>query len=230
MAFPTTYAGWVQIIKDWIDVDELSDSKIQVCLDLGHTTLNSDLNSQLMESQAPITVVTAGVPLDLLAHVPDYSRIRVLSSGQNGQPLLGLPFNEYQKRVGNSYVDGAPYWGEPDHPWFYSIEAMQLYVWPPAAATSALELSYYKIVTPLGAGVESNEFTDHHPDLLLYAACLEVSRFIVEDERIPVWQQAYEAGVLRANEEAKAAKMGSTPLRRMVNLYQTRGTYPGVWG
>jgi hypothetical protein len=65
-----------------------------------------------------------------------------------------------------------------------------------------------------------NVFTVNHPDLLLYASCLEGSRFIVEDERIPVWNDAYNQGLINANLVAKQSKLGSVPLKRGVNLYK----------
>lgn len=227
MAYPTTYATWVDLIKDWIDVDDLSDSQIQVCLDLGQTHLNKNLNSQFMEALDTITVAVSDVPIDLLAQIPDYNRVRVISSSQNGRPLLPLPYNEFQMKVSQYYWDGQVYYAAPQWPWWYAIEAMQLYIWPPAGVASELEVSYYKKVPHLATGVDSNTFTLYHPDLLIYAACAEVSKFIVEDERVPLWQASRDDGITQANAEAKDAKMGSTPLRRQVTMFQTVGTQFG---
>jgi|SRR5215471_2551236 len=217
----TTYAGWLNGLKQWIDVDDLTDDIFATCLQLAQVRLNRELNSQWMEGNAPLTVVTPGIPLSLISGIPDYNRVRLVVSSQNLLPLEVQAFNEYQLKVSELYGQGVAPSPTSELPCWYAIESLSLYVAPYAAADSTLTVYYYKQITPISPTNDSNVFTQKHFDCMLYASCLEVSRFIVEDERIPVWQTAYDDAIAKINSTAVRSKLGSTPLRRV----QPGGTY-----
>lgn len=212
----TTYAGWLAGLKAWIDSDDLSDDVFAVCLLLAQTRLNRELDSQYMEAVAVIPVITSGLPIPLMTAVPDYNRVRLVTSSQNLLPLESLAFNEYQMHVSGKYGDGSPIGDNSDKPGEYAIEGLSLYVVPYASGGSTLTIHYYKKVPPIGPTLNTNVFTESHFDALLFASCLEVSRYIVEDERIPVWEAAYQNAVQSIGTVAAQSKLGSTPLRRQV--------------
>lgn len=54
------------------------------------------------------------------------------------------------------------------------------------------ELVYYERPEPLSTDNQTNWITQHAPQLLLFAALLEAAPFLKNDERIPVWQAAYD--------------------------------------
>lgn len=231
MAYPTTYTAWIDYLKDMIDVEDLTDAQIGISLDLAQTRLQRELNSQYMEATLPIVVASATLPIDLAAEAPLFDRMILLASSQNGLPLEAVPFDQYQKMYGEAYWDGSTPVDFPATPLFYSIAAQQLYTFAPAAVDSTLTLTYYTKVPHLETTAqETNVFSINHPDLLTFAACVEISGFIVEDERIPVWQGRYADALAKANENAKDSKLGSTPLRRRVTMYQTSGSNVWPWG
>lgn len=61
---------------------------------------------------------------------------------------------------------------------------------PPSAL--AFEVSYYGI-EPLSSDNQSNYFTRHAPQALLYGALLQSAPFLKNDERIAMWQGKYDA-------------------------------------
>lgn len=61
---------------------------------------------------------------------------------------------------------------------------------PPSALE--FEVSYYGI-EPLSSDNQSNYFTRHAPQALLYATLLQSAPFLKNDERIPMWQGQYSA-------------------------------------
>jgi len=215
MAFPTTYVDWIALVKDWCDVDDMSDARIQVCISLAELRLNRELNSQWMEANITIPVVNAN-PINLSVSVPSYNRVRLVVAGTNGVPLVTLALNEFQKLVAGQNATGASSGLQPQ---FYCIEGNNLLLFPVASVASNILLYYYTQVAPLSATVNSNVFSTKHADVLLYACALEVSKFIVEDERIPVWESAYLQALDASNNVAKNSKMGSTPLKREITLY-----------
>lgn len=213
MAYPTDYAGWIELVKDFLDIDDLSDDRIQTFLSLGQTRLNRELNSQWMEAEAPLTVATFGVAIPIMTSIPDFNRILLVTPNTGSEPLDVVAYNEYKKLVALNSAGAAP-------PINYAIQNQLLYVYPYPGVGDIFNISYYMMVPELSLAISTNIFTDHHPDALLYASCLEGARFIVEDERIPIWNNAYNLALDTSNNVAKNAKMGSTPLKRQINLYR----------
>jgi hypothetical protein len=211
MAFPIDYDGWVALLKDFLDVDDFNDDKLGTFLSLAQTRLNRELNSQYMEGYAnPIISGGSGI-IDLFTAVPDFNRVRLVTTVSTAKPLDVLAINEYYDYVNKGYTSGDPRW--------YTIEALSLNTLPYAADGEMLELYYYVKVPEISESNPDNIFTTYHPDALLYASCLEGSRFIVEDERVPMWNDAYNQALDNANLVAKQSKLGSTPLKRQISLY-----------
>jgi hypothetical protein len=216
MAYPTDYSGWVDFVRNYLDVDDFDNDRVGGFLSLAQTRLNRELNSQWMEKDAQLTIVNSTGGVHILPTVTDYNRVRLVSPVVGDLPLDVLAFNEYKKYVASNSAAGQT----PTH---YSIEGQKLYVYPLPAVGDVFDFYYYVFVPEIASGSqETNIFTDHHPDMLLYASCLEGSRFIVEDERIPTWNSAYNQGLDSSNGVAKNAKMGSTPLKRNITLYRVK--------
>jgi len=210
MAFPTTLNGWIAYVRNWIGADEYSDAQIGNFLDLAQVRMNTDLMSFYMEKLFSYTVLAAGLnqPINLVTVLPDFGKIRLVSV-QGVGPLDVAALNEYVAKAQNPnntyYV-----------PRIYSIDANKLYIWPWPAEGDIVDIHYYEKVPLLSATINSNTFTLKHPDLLLYASSLEAAPYMVEDERIPVWESKYMTGVLIANAASNKIKLGSTPLLRRV--------------
>ena len=62
---------------------------------------------------------------------------------------------------------------------------------PTPAVDTPAEIAYYEFPQPLDADNQTNWLTAYAPTLLLYAALLEATQFIKNDERIATWQNAY---------------------------------------
>ncbi|RPJ53186.1 MAG: hypothetical protein EHM23_31450 [Acidobacteria bacterium] len=211
MAFPTTTSGWTAYVRNWIGADEYSDAQIGNFLDLAHVRLNTDLMSYPMEKLFHHTILEPDheQPIDLTAVIPDFGKIRLVSV-QGVGPLDVAALNEYvtkeQNYVLSDYI-----------PEMYNIDANKLYIWPWPGTDAVVDIHYYEKVPVLSETVNSNTFTLHHPDLLLYAASLEAAPYMVEDERIAVWENKYTMGVMTANANVTKIKMGSTPLLRKIS-------------
>ena len=218
MPFPTSYTGWIELLRDWVDVDDLIDAQIETSLSLAQLRLNKECDSQWIESSAAIPVVTGGLPLYLPTEVPDYDRVRLVVSSGNNLPLTGLSLVEFQKLIAASTANGL-YTPSGGLPYAFNIEGQNLNVFPAAAAGSTLTLYYYREEPEITSAASSNVWTDHHPDLLISASVLEISKFIVEDERIPTWENSYQSQLNSANLNAQQARLGMTPLKRNITMY-----------
>jgi hypothetical protein len=149
-----------------------------------------------------------GEPISLILEIPDFNKIRLVSV-QGVGPLDVAALNEYVEKAQDlTNTDITPQ--------LYNIDAANLYIWPWPAEDAIVDIHYYEKVPLLSSVLDSNTFSYYHPDMLLYAASLEAAAYMVEDERIPVWESKYVAGVATNNAASTKIKMGSTPLKRQI--------------
>lgn len=205
------YAGWIAGVKDWIDTDDFTDAQIDVFLKLAHSRMNTDLRAYHMEKSDNYTVLAGDVTngyITLTDIASDFNGVRQISVGTYNTETITI--NEYRKKV----AEEAPYESDFYH---FCIDAGRLYFYPAVEAGAVIYLDYWEEVPDLASGTqESNTFTTYYSNILLYASCLEAAPYLVDDERVPTWQTAYETLVTRENADVARKKMGSTPLRRQI--------------
>ncbi len=101
------------------------------------------------------------------------------------------------------------------------IEDTQLYLWPTPTTTDgepfAVDFSFIYDPIPLGANVSGDADTQflltRHPDLYLYGALVESAPYYQHDDRLPLWEQRYQAAVTSVNIERERAKFSGSPKR-----------------
>jgi hypothetical protein len=64
---------------------------------------------------------------------------------------------------------------------------------PTPDAAYNFEVLYYERIQPLDATNQTNWFTIYAPQALLYGSLLQAMPFLKNDERMPMWQQQYDA-------------------------------------
>lgn len=208
MGWPTTFDEWIERVKKWLDVPDLDDDVFGFCLDSANERLNRDLNSQWMENTYEFTVVDPSEPIDIESEIPDYNRMRLVTiRGQ--KPLVAVALNEYRsEKITNTSTT----------PRVYCVSGMQLMIWPEPAEDDIIDIDYYVKVPALSSNKASNVFSTKHPDALLYAALLEATPYIVEDERLTTWSTFYNNIREAINVTADRANKGSTPLKREIKV------------
>jgi hypothetical protein len=72
---------------------------------------------------------------------------------------------------------------------------------PTPNAAYDLEVLYYELPALLDATQQTNWLTEYAPNLLLYAALLEATPFLKNDERITTWQNYYQSAANALNTE-----------------------------
>jgi hypothetical protein len=83
---------------------------------------------------------------------------------------------------------------------------------PTPDAAYPAELVYYEEPALLDNSNQTNFITQYMPNLLLYAALLEATPFLKNDERIGVWQAQYDraAGMYDGQSKADMVNRSST--------------------
>mgnify|MGYP000547038202 FL=1 len=110
-----------------------------------------------------------------------------------------------------SYEYCRNYWpdeSETATPEFYADYDYQNWlITPTPNAASNLEILYYEQPALLGDDFQSNWLTEYAPDVLLYAALLEATPFLKNDERVPMWREMYDRAAQALNGEDLAKIM-----------------------
>jgi len=89
-----------------------------------------------------------------------------------------------------------------DQPEFYADYNYFNWVFAPTPdSTYPFEVLYYELPELLDDVNQTNWLTDHAPNALLHASLLQSTRFLKNDQRIPVWQQNYQEDLQKLNGE-----------------------------
>jgi len=86
------------------------------------------------------------------------------------------------------------------------------FVFGPKAQDGTLKGIYYAKKDPLRT-TDPSWYATNAPEVLLYGSLLEAAPFLINDERIPVWQMFFDEGVLTLKEEQKNAEHSQGSLR-----------------
>lgn len=213
MAFPTTYAGWLAYIRDWLSADEYSEAQIGSFLDLAQLRLNREMESYHMEGRAPIVTIDLN-PINILSVVPDFNKVRLVSVYDWG-PLDVLSIGEIKKLWMN---EGALGYHRNPYIRGYAIDAGELYISPIWGVGETIDFLYYKEIPPLSTSVPTNVFSLKHQDALLYASLLAGAPYMRDNEDIKIWEEQYAMALMTGNESSKHIKMGSSPLVREMRI------------
>lgn len=136
------------------------------------------------------TVLTPGAAV---LEKPDRWRDTV-SMTLNNEPLLSRAY-EYLRSF---WPDEAA----RDTPRFYSdYDYNHWLLAPTPVAAGTLEIAYYEMPRLLDDENQENWLTKYAPNALLYAALLEATPFLKNDERIGTWQNNYDRAAQALNGE-----------------------------
>jgi hypothetical protein len=104
-----------------------------------------------------------------------------------------------------SYEYIRSYWPNPTTtgtPRFYAdYDYSHWLIAPTPSSALPMEILYYEIPPLLDDSNQTNWFTEYAPNALLYAALLEATPFLKNDERIATWEGFYNRAVAALNGE-----------------------------
>lgn len=75
-------------------------------------------------------------------------------------------------------------------PLYYTVlgSEIELLPAPESTNTTPMEMTYYQDIPSLSATNTTNWLLTRHPDAYLYASLVEASPYLVDDERVAIWQ------------------------------------------
>lgn len=161
--------------------------------------LNSELRVGQMETSATLALTNGAAALPA-----NFLEVRTASAGDYSLSLAPL---DYAK-------DRLPGSGTPI---YYTLSGSQITTFP--SGTGNLSLLYYAKIPNLGPGTATNWLLTDYPGVYLYGALSEAASYMMDDNRIPVWESRFadalknlksrDAGARYAN--SRAFVSGPTP-------------------
>lgn len=110
------------------------------------------------------------------------------------------------------------FWPDPSEtgrPQFYADYNFNNWLLAPTPdAAYRVEVNYYELPPLLDDTVQTNWLTEQAPQLLLYAALLEATPFLKNDERISTWQSMYDRAAAMLNGEDLAKILDRAAVRK----------------
>lgn len=202
MATTTTFASLQTDLRRYLErgftaaSDQLVYEQLPRLINLAERRIARELKIQGL-----INVVTATMTVGQAVYAkPD--RWRDTVSFNIG---TGSGNNTYTQIFPRSYEYVREYWPDrtqTDQPLFYADYDYEHWIVSPTPdAAYPFEVLVYQLLPLLDDANQTNWLTEYAPQVLLYAALLEATPFLKNDERIPTWQQMYDRALQAINGE-----------------------------
>lgn len=185
----TTWTELTAAVADWLGRTDLTTPIANDYVPLAEAEIKRRVRRMTSTATLSITAATLTGPTDLAE--PISLRLSTSSPSLDFPLKLCTPAMLAEVRARNNDVAGRP-----THYAFYNA---QLQFAPIPDQTYSAILVYYQQLTALGAGNATNTVLSQAPDAYLYGALLASARYLEHDERVPQWQQAFDAAIEQLN-------------------------------
>lgn len=184
----STYADFRTGVLKMIDGDNvnsqaLAQDTLDLLIALGESRVYRELRCSAMEADLSATVAAgkAPIPADLIA-------LKIAWFSED-RPLEIVSERDMRKRSRGQFGSDVRQVAQAGE---------SLIFLPPATDGEVLEGRYYQRPAALKTGAMPGAFV-RYPEVYLYGALAESAPFIGDDDRIPMWNQTYQAWLDSAN-------------------------------
>lgn len=185
-----TYSELVTAVGNWMARSDLS-ARIPEFIAMAEAKFNRELLVRQMEQRSTTFVDTTSDSPEFVTLPADFQSMRrICLAGVIGKPTLQYlsPTELYDSRI-QCFGDDA---GQPQ---FFTVIDNEIELLPIPGDDYEIEIIYRKNIPALSSSNTTNWLLTLAPDLYLYGALREAAVFMQEDERLPVWADAYQGAV-----------------------------------
>lgn len=204
-----TYSELQSAVGDWLNRTDLT-AVIPSFVALTETNLNRTLRVRDMITRATLTWNEAVCPLpaDFLEL---YSLEQTFPPDSSTVPPLRYVGVEELKQIKSTLTPGLTRW--------YTIWGNYIELFPApnglnesATTNYAMTLTYYASIPSLSGSQATNWLLQKSPDAYLYGALLQASPYLKNDERLQIWDAAYQRAINALQTDSERAMRPTTYL------------------
>ena len=190
--------------------DTVTAADVPNFIELAEARINRDLRVRQMEATTDPTayLTTAGVAT--LALPSDFMEPRELFLATS--PITPL---SYLTPPSLTQAHGADPAGKPEH---FTVIGSNLKFGPVPGAAYGVALTYYQRIPALSDDAPTNWLLTLSPDVYLYAALIEASPYLKNDERMATWADLYQRAIGAITAKDQAARWGGASLQVSVDV------------
>ena len=189
-----TYTNLKLAVADWLHRSDLT-SQIVDFISLAEEKMWHDLRVREMENDTTVSTTsrTVALPTGLL-------EIRRAYINTNPPKLIKFMSPE---QIMNNYNASN---GEPK---YYTIVGSNIQFERTPDSSYSVYLQYYKKLTALSGSNATNDILTYYPSVYLFGTLLQAAAYMVDDIRVPLWEQKYRDAVDMANYQAVHGSFGN---------------------
>ena len=177
-----TFAELKIKVADWMQRTDL-DAVTGDFINLAMHKIERAFNFNCM-----MAIETGTISTDLIPEPTRYQEVKTLMMTINSQQIY-LPKLTYPALLA-SFPYGSTLTGSPEA-FAYKPSASTLVIRPYPNTSYDYELVYWATTQDLTSDSDTNWWLTNAWELLMYGALVEGMNYIVDSERLPVWQQRY---------------------------------------
>ena len=198
-----TYGTLKTAVSNWLDRDDLS-LRIPEFISLCEAIFNRTLRIRPME-----TTITDNTPSGTKEEALPTGYLQLREIHLNTSPIVSLsyitPEIMYRIRAGSTNA----------RPNSYSILGENILFGPTPDSAIEYTMTYYKALASLSDDDPTNWALLNAPDLYLYGTLLQAEPFLMNDDRVPLWERAFRQTIADLQEQDNKDRHSGSEMRVM---------------
>lgn len=205
----TALSDFVDVLKGWVNRSDVTDAVVTSWIRMGEERINNELMYKDMLSRERAVFADNSSPLPLDWKKIEYVKyVRDPSSSdmmvRRGRSFSFVSKDEYWRRNDG----GGPYSASP----CYTIIGNDIFVTGDIGGDGVeVEIGVYRKIPPLGD--TANWLYNNHIALYTFASLAASAPYLIEDERMALWETKAQSLIMQMNEVHLSDKTGGSPMK-----------------
>ena len=198
-----TYGTLQTAVANWLDRDDLT-SRIPEFISLTEAIFNRTLRIRAME-----TIVSDNTPSGSKEDALPTGYLQMREIHLETSPIVPLSYitPEIMYRIRAGSVNGRPN--------SYTIMGENILFGPTPDSVYAYSMTYYKALDALSDNAPTNWAILNAPDMYLYGTLLQAEPFLMNDERVPLWERGFRQAIADLQEQDNKDRHSGSEMRVM---------------
>ena len=198
-----TYGTLQTAVANWLDRDDLS-SRIPEFISLAEAIFNRTLRIRAME-----TTVSDNTPSGSKEDALPTGYLQMREIHLETSPVVSLSYitPEIMYRIRAGSTNGRPT--------SYTILGDNILFGPTPDSVYSYSMTYYKALDALSDSATTNWAILNAPDLYMYGALLQAEPFLMNDQRVPLWERGFRQAISDLQEQDNKDRHSGSEMRVM---------------